>query len=61
MDILSSTDKTDREASSEAGIHYVSLTNWRRGASAPNIADFENVAQALGYQVTLVPISEADQ
>jgi len=41
-----------------AGVHPVTLTNWRGGQS-PRLSDFENAAQAIGYRITLVPIVEA--
>jgi hypothetical protein len=38
------------------GMHQVSLSRWKHGISAPNIREFENVAQTLGYRLVLEPI-----
>ncbi len=38
-----------------AGMHAITLTNWRNGKRAPRISDLEAVAQAIGYRFVLQP------
>lgn len=35
------------------GVHVVTLSYWKHGKNSPRWVDFENVAQALGYEITL--------
>ena len=44
-----------------AGVHLVTISRWKHGKSAPNLADFVAVAEALGYDVRLIPIDRKQQ
>ncbi len=46
--------------SKRAGVHSVTLSNWKSGNN-PRLIDFEITAQTVGYRLALVPIPESEQ
>ena len=46
------------DAGRPAGVHYVTMSRWRQGFSAPRLVELENVAQGMGYRLLLVPDAE---
>ena len=42
------------------GVHAVTLSYWKHGKNQPRWVDFENVAQALGHRIEIVPDNLSD-
>lgn len=42
----------------KAGIHRVTISNWKQGGASPLLSDLENVARFLGYEIALQPVEE---
>lgn len=59
FELLDADGRSAGSVAEVSGNHPVTLSNWRRGARSPNMIEFENVAQALGYRLELVKNEEA--
>ncbi|QIG74359.1 putative lambda repressor-like DNA-binding protein [Rhizobium phage RHph_N65] len=53
FDIIDDTGLSAERIAATCGLHHVSLSRWKHGHSAPNLAEFENAAQSLGYRLVL--------
>lgn len=56
FEVVDASTLTYKTIATAAGNNEYSLTKWRYGIASPRLADFEAVAQVLGYRVALIPI-----
>jgi hypothetical protein len=56
FEAVDATAMTYKTLAAAGGNNEYSLTKWRYGITSPRLADFEAIAQVLGYRVALVPI-----
>lgn len=54
--IMDASGKSYGEIAKKAGVHRVTISRWKSGAASPLLSDMENVAQAMGYEITFRPI-----
>ena len=52
------TKQTYADFGALVGVHGQTLTKWRTGKHSPSIADVEAMANALGFRLTRIPLTE---
>ena len=53
FDAIDRSGLSYRHIEERTGVSFVTLSRWKHGQNAPRWVDFENVAQVLGYEITL--------
>lgn len=60
FDLIDAANIPAGKIAAETGVHHVSLSRWKHGASTPMITEVENIASVLGYRLVLEPIPLSD-
>lgn len=61
FEIIDASGKSASEIAHPAGVHHITLSYWKAGGRSPRVIDVENVAQVLGYRLTLEPLDQSNK